>query len=474
MTWSATLLDASFRGVPLHLRGEKLDAKRALAEHGTPYRDGDDVEDLGRSARRYNLRAVYWGDNYEAQLQRLLAALDTPGAGELVHPIYGSRTVVTESWDVTHAAERPDAAEISLCFVESTPAPKFFDRSLAAQLDGVGHADLSDADWRDALRDWLGRLDTLFAVIQQYIGGGWIGLIEALLGLPGIALRIEQLRSQVLGVVAGLNGMAHHTSTAFDPLVDSLRTPTEVQGAFDILVPNDAQSLLGGGGVLARLPSWAEAGGSRRAPGSELMPTAFEMTTRLSEPVATAVELILLCARRAESVPEAQVLAQVPAQGCAIPANGTVSPVALEWNLAVLIITGQAVSYTRAVGGVLDDESVTQTLSPADLEHLVNTARTLIEGAILLQRQLYPVEQALSVIQPLRTIAALIQARARQIIQLRPPLIRRSVEVGGNLRLIAHRWYGEHDRALELLRLNPGLRKPYIIEAGEVLNAYAR
>ncbi|MGV4146288.1 DNA circularization protein, partial [Citrobacter freundii] len=43
-----------------------------------------------------------------------------------------------------------------------------------------------------------------------------------------------------------------------------------------------------------------------------------------------------------------------------------------------------------------------------------------------------------------------------------------------NLHLLAHLWYEDYTRATELLRLNPTLRNPNNIKAGDVLNAYSR
>ena len=99
--------------------------------------------------------------------------------------------------------------------------------------------------------------------------------------------------------------------------------------------------------------------------------------------------------------------------------------------------------------------------------------RSLVQGAILLHRRLYDVETSRPVIEALRNTAALIQARARQVILLSPPMIEREVESPASLRLLAHRWYGDHSRALELIRLNPDLKTPHNIPAGKVLRAYA-
>ncbi|WP_244161136.1 hypothetical protein [Pseudomonas anguilliseptica] len=157
-----------------------------------------------------------------------------------------------------------------------------------------------------------------------------------------------------------------------------------------------------------------------------------------------------------------------------LPDTMPTDPVAATaFGLVVLVVTELALAQAQAVAVIIEGEAERPTLSPADLEGLANLGRALLQAAILLHRRLYGVETALPVIEALRAIAALIQARARLVILQSPPLLERVVESPASLRLLAHRWYGDHDRAMELLRLNPGLRTPHNIPPGEVLRAYA-
>lgn len=439
MSWSETLLDASFRGVPLNVVDENLQAQRALSEHGTPYRDGDTVEDLGRGARRFPMRVVLFGVNYEIELQNLLKALDTLGDGELIHPIYGSLTVVAASWEVSHAAERPDSAQISIQFVESLPDQPFFAREIA--FVDVGLVELDDGPtWQDGIFDLFGRVDSLVGEIQTWIGGGWVGLLERALGLPGIGLRLQQLRSQILGVVSSVGELGNSTSSAFDPLTDLARTPTEIRGAIQNNTPSDSGSLLTRSGVPATMP------------GASALPAD----------ASRAAATLLASARQGIAPDEALLPSSMPSDP--VTANA--------FALVVLVITELAVSHAQAVAVIIEAEAETPTLSPIDLESLANLARSLAQAAILLHRRLYGVEDARPIIEGLRNTSALLQARARRVILMAPPLVERTVETPASLRLLAYRWYGDHTRASELLRLNPGLRTPYNIEAGEVLRAY--
>ncbi|MGY1883604.1 DNA circularization protein [Pseudomonas reactans] len=440
MSWAETLLDASFRGVPLQVVGENLQWQRALSEHGTPFKDGDSVVDLGRGARRFPMQIIVYGVNYEIELQNLLVALGQRGPGELIHPIYGSLSVVSHNVDVKHDADNPDSAQVTLMFVEDTPDLPFFARQF--EFVDIGVLDQEDAyRWQDGVFDLFGRIDSLVSEIQSWIGGGWVGLIEKALGLPGIFLRVQQLRSQILGVVSGVISMAKNPSAAFDPLVDLFRTPTQIRSSIQDNTPSSSAALLSRAGVPATMP-----GGDS-----------------LTTDPARAANAFLISARQGVA-PDASLL----------PERMPDDPVeASGFSLVVLVITELAAAHAQAVAIVIEDESKNPTLSPVELEGLVNLVRSLVQGAILLHRRLFDVETSLPVIEALRNTAALIQARARQVILLSPPMIEREVESPASLRLLAHRWYGDHERAIELIRLNPDLKTPHNIPAGRVLRAYA-
>lgn len=442
MSWKETLLDASYRGILFDVVDENLEAQRFVSQHGTPYQDGDTLEDLGRGARVFGLRVVIFGVNYEIELQNLLLALDTLGPGDLVHPIYGNLWVVAQSWKVHHNAERPDYCEVEMQFLEQSPDKPFFAREFVFVDEGQILPE-DQYTWQDGVFDLLAKVDTLAAEVQGWIGGGWTGLLEKALGLPGVGLRLQQLRTQILGAVSQVVSLATgNPLSAFDPLTDLARIPTEIRAAIQSSTPDNARDLLSRSGIPATVPG------------------ASNLTAEASRAGA-----VLLTAARQGTTPSADSLPS------AMPSD----PVAASaLALVVLVITEQALAHAQAIATVIEAEANTQTLSPADLEGLVNLARSLLESAILLQRRLYDVETALPVIEALRTTAGLIQARARAVILLSPPLIERTVSSPASLRLLAHRWYGDHDRAAELRRLNPQLTSPYNIETGEVLRAFAQ
>ncbi len=458
MSWSETLLDGSFRGVPIDVIDDNLQAQRFIAQHGTPYVNGDTSEDLGRAARIFAMRLVVFGENYEFNLQRLLAALDVLSGGELVHPVYGSVKALVHSFEVKHSAERPDYAEVSVQFVEQLPDAPFFDRTFVP-IYRQGSSVEDVLTWQRKLFNMLAKVDSLVSQIQTWIGGGWVGLVENALGLPGIGLRLQQLRTQILGVTSGVAAMARNPLSAFDPLVDLARTPTELRGAIASHTPSSSQGLLALEGVPSTLP-----GAETLAPAAAQIAAPILTSARQGVELSAADQALMLSVLiDGSGTPVALGAGRMPAD--------PVTAVGLA--LVVLIVTELAINHAEAAAVVLEAEASTPTLSPDEIEALVNLPRSLIESAILLHRQFYPVETALPVIEALRELAALVLETARGVILQRPPLIARTVTSPASLRLLAFRWYGDHARAPELLRLNPGLRSPHNIATGEVLRGYA-
>lgn len=440
MSWADDLLDCTYRGVNLDIMAEDLEAQRALAQHGVPYVDGDDVEDLGQGAREFSMRAVVFGPNYLFQLKLILIALDAIGPGELIHPIYGSVNVVSGGYKVSHNAEKPDYAEIALRFLEHKPNDAFFNPDFTYTPEGIAYVE-DERTWQDGVFDLIGRVDSLIAEVQGWIGGGWTGLMEKALGLPGITLRLQQMRSQILGVVSGVQSMAKSSGSAFDPLLDLTRSPTEIRSSVEESTPSTSAELLSRTGVPSAMP------------GAESLP-----------PEIARIGSAFLVAAREGTAPD----------GSALPTAMPDDPVeAVAFALITLVITELALSYASAIGVAIENDADDLALSPNELERLANLARSLIQAAILLHRHLYDIEDALPIIEGLRTTAALIQARARQLVLQRPPLLSRTVESPTNLRLLAHRWYSDSRRADELMRLNPELRSPYSIAPGTVIRAYA-
>lgn len=148
--------------------------------------------------------------------------------------------------------------------------------------------------------------------------------------------------------------------------------------------------------------------------------------------------------------------------------------------------TSSAASLGHTAAAVLVSEVATPTLTPPQIEQLVNDSRTAIQDAIdtlrptadeLVSPGFDAGAQALiyrPVITALKDQALAIQDAGKTVLERRPPLQQREVPYPCNWHLLAHAWYGDYSRATELARLNPQVRNPNGLARGDKVTAYAQ
>lgn len=419
MSWKDNLLDASFKGVKFDcVRTREVD-ERDVAEYLYPYLDGGDTDDLGRGIRRFDITAVFWGDDYETRLQAFLAKLEEPGPGELIHPIYGSiKYAQLKGKAVDHDADDPDYATLRMTFLEHKPGNPFFVRELPAQ--------------KAAAASQYADLATELGTSQ------FASYLSTLKAKPGVLSRLNAMRDVMAGTLSSIRGVV-------DSWVSAGMDPVEFPRAFVADLSSGVSGML-----------------DLRALDSDgLMPNWRGLA-------ADAGSVIRL--------PKGVSSGNLPARFVAT--NGSASAVPMEPAdmVAIEAVTHVAVaaSVAEKAADVLAGQAENPTLAPAEVEQIANDVRELIQDAVDTYRDNFPPDVALPICDSLRDAAKSIQDAAIEVINLRPPLQRHVVETPANLRLLAFQWYGDHSRATELARLNPTLRNPNDIRAGDTLNGFAR
>ncbi|RJX32340.1 MAG: hypothetical protein C4516_04375 [Oxalobacter sp.] len=255
MSWRDRYQQASFRGVPFKVRTHDTQIGRRATVIEYPQRDLPYTEDMGRRARRYTVRAIVVGDDYDNERNRLVAAFEEYGPGVLVHPAYGRVSVALDG-PVT-ISESPSQeggkAEISATFVESgenaQPAQSVDTQSLVeSAADGTineaindfldefsidGLPDVSQTGAIAVLDDALQSIDTvtrrifvnptgLYSMISKL--GQLQGNVARLLSAPRtISERLTQMVSGLaaLGFAGGDSGTARQVVAAMSLLSSS-------------------------------------------------------------------------------------------------------------------------------------------------------------------------------------------------------------------------------------------------------------
>lgn len=156
-------------------------------------------------------------------------------------------------------------------------------------------------------------------------------------------------------------------------------------------------------------------------------------------------------------------------------------------DVTVLYAVQSVGELANAATAILSDDIQTAVLSPDDIETIVDSVRERMQNTIdRIRHQYEPAQETISsdttpigllwqpVVAQLKNVALDLQNLGLTVIAKRPPLTKKTVISDSCLRLLAHQWYGDHSRAAELQRLNPQLRNPNKVNAGDVINAYTR
>jgi len=118
--WRKSLQPGSFRNVPFSVKNAQTQVGRRVAVHEYPQRDDAFPEDLGQKYDTFTIEAIVIGPDYITARDALIKVLKQPGAGTLVHPYYGKRTVTLVSpARISESPEEGGCAKFSLDFIEA-------------------------------------------------------------------------------------------------------------------------------------------------------------------------------------------------------------------------------------------------------------------------------------------------------------------------------------------------------------------
>lgn len=419
MAWKDTLQEASYRGVTFDVLGESSRHGHALSSHEYPYSDGANVDPMGLKPRHFKFDVIFFGGDYEQRLQTFLFNLEDREPAELIHPVYGSiKDCLPSEWEVAHKAEEIDQCTLHVEFVETRVLTEFFDKKIA----------LAKA----------ARVDAATGKAKDF-------------GLAAFSKRLGDLRA-LLRTPAEITAFAN----LFDGALTQLRIT--VSGV-----------LTSGAGILSLPSAWI---GDVRSIFNQV---------RNASPLSALLSVFNSASGRTDfsalgNAYDGLTAAAVPAVAASIPgvSNLAGSPYAEAVELArQQLRVESAMVLADTTADLFSQESLHPVMTPLEVEALANDARARLQTCIDWYRLHIDQEPAHGVCEALKETAWAVQDLAKTVIELKPPIIRRAAEGPACLRLLAHQWYGDHDRALELLRLNPRLRLPNFILQGQTLNVYA-
>ena len=201
---------ASFRGVPFEVElGEDIVGRDSVL-HQFPKRDLPYSEDMGKAARIIDITGFVGGANWLDARDALIAALNQPGPGVLVHPWYGELTVCTNGPSkVRQQGGVSRVVAFSMSFVETdgeaaSPTVSPHNQGLVA-----GQANLSMSSVAASLDGAVALAGQASAVAQNLVSG-----VQEIAGV------VKQVQSgDILGAASWLSSTLGFDASSLGQLV---------------------------------------------------------------------------------------------------------------------------------------------------------------------------------------------------------------------------------------------------------------
>jgi prophage DNA circulation protein len=207
----AQLRPASYRGIAFAVLGGQARFGRRNAVHEYPFRDTPWIEDLGRMSRRIQLTAFLVGSDVISQRERLIAACEKPGDGELIHPTLGRLKVSVLEVSVAEHWEQGRYFEINFSFIEQ--GERQFPGDAVSSADAIGAA--ADTASTTAAVTFKARMDGFavagggLAVPSVEASEAWtksgVSAVGSATGLMNIATSLRGSFGRLLGQDSGIS-----------------------------------------------------------------------------------------------------------------------------------------------------------------------------------------------------------------------------------------------------------------------------
>jgi prophage DNA circulation protein len=195
-TWRDKLLPASFRGISFLIPQASVPVGMKGPLHEFPQRDTPFFEQMGMQAQVHKMTAWVVGDDCFERRDKLIEALQTPGAGELVHPWLGRLQVKVGECEMGHERTQGGMVTFELTFYPDLPL-----KSPSAKVNTQQQVVTSSNSLLDSS---LGRYQSTMATVNK----AKLGLLQLRNSLSGVYGVIQQQFAPFLGTFSTLSGFA--------------------------------------------------------------------------------------------------------------------------------------------------------------------------------------------------------------------------------------------------------------------------
>ncbi|MGK4788862.1 DNA circularization protein [Salmonella enterica] len=361
----------SFRNIPFLIYKEQRErGGRHIVKREYPLRESGGADDLGPKLPAFTFTVIVQGDDAQAQRKALRDALYAPGAGELVHPDYGTLNVLIDNFESRYNVSEQRVVEFTI-----TAVPQANDTAPDAQQDtaaaltqktgsGLNSVFNTLADGWSVVSDNLHDLQAMMDTVSEKIDAleNTVSSVGILQDISAFAASFTAMKGNITSLITSPLRMAQQFAGVFSglialpsvPSMSLLRNHTGTTPSGSLAVPDEAVRSQGGTQLYQSLSAFYDTLTTQDARRSLTgLTPATQNNIRLLQSVMQSA-VVLAQAQTAGSlltiaVAQAGVPASAPLSG-----SGTGAGVDASAPVSLLQSAGDVRAVSHALGQSLD------------------------------------------------------------------------------------------------------------------------
>ncbi|HHT8356434.1 TPA: DNA circularization protein [Salmonella enterica] len=253
----------SFRNVPFLIYKEQRErGGRHIVKREYPLRESGGADDLGPKLPAFTFTVIVQGDDAQAQRKALRDALYAPGAGELVHPDYGTLSILIDNFESRYNVSEQRVVEFTI-----TAVPQANDTAPDAQQDtaaaltqktgsGLNSVFNTLADGWSVVSDNLHDLQAMMDTVSEKIDAleNTVSSVGILQDISAFAASFTAMKGNITSLITSPLRMAQQFAGVFSglialpsvPAMSLLRNHTGTTPSGSLAVPDEALRSQGG------------------------------------------------------------------------------------------------------------------------------------------------------------------------------------------------------------------------------------
>ncbi|HFW4799308.1 TPA: DNA circularization protein [Salmonella enterica subsp. diarizonae serovar 60-67:z35:-] len=253
----------SFRNVPFLIYKEQRErGGRHIVKREYPLRESGGADDLGPKLPAFTFTVIVQGDDAQAQRKALRDALYAPGAGELVHPDYGTLNVLIDNFESRYNVSEQRVVEFTITVVpqanDTAPDAQQDTAAALTQKTGSGLNSVFNtlADGWSVVSDNLHDLQAMMDTVSEKIDAleNTVSSVGILQDISAFAASFTAMKGNITSLITSPLRMAQQFAGVFSglialpsvPSMSLLRNHTGTTPSGSLAVPDEALRSQGG------------------------------------------------------------------------------------------------------------------------------------------------------------------------------------------------------------------------------------